>query len=178
MIDNEQLLEDYTIRQLYENELISKWTHDFCRQHGFSRLSEILEQIKPGSREVRLRKCGAKTNAQLLALYQKFRYSTFITNPEKPLSYQISPLGGLSANNARILVDQVDTWVAELSTRAYRTFLRVMDPGNKVGLLHTILDTSVNYVHVRNIGLKTATELADLQNKTLILLNSLLDEQG
>jgi hypothetical protein len=178
MIDDEELAEDYTIRQLYEKELISKWTHDFCRQHGLSKLSEIIEQIKPGSREVRLRKCGAKTNAQLLALYQQFRYSTFNNNPEKMVTYQISHLGGLSAENSRILIDQVDSWVAELSTRAYRTFLRVMDPGNKVGLLYTILDTSVNYLHVRNIGLKTATELAELQNKTLALINVLLAEQG
>jgi hypothetical protein len=74
-------------------------------------------------------------------------------------------------------MDEVDAWVAELSTRAYRTFLRVMDPHNKVGMLYTILDTSVNYLHVRNIGLKTAMEIAELQNRTLTLLNKLLAEQ-
>jgi hypothetical protein len=177
MIEDEQIGEDFTIRQLYERELISKWTHDFCRQHGLVRLSDIMNQIKPGSREVRLRKCGAKTNAQLIALYQRFRYATINTTLEKPVTYKMVELNGLSPQHTRILIDEVDAWVAELSTRAYRTFLRVMDPHNKVGMFYTILDTSVNYLHVRNIGLKTAMEIAELQNRTLTLLNKLLAEQ-
>jgi hypothetical protein len=158
---------------LYQARLLSKTALMYCLWRGIRNAADLVAQLDPEHREASLQGCDEETSTNLLRLYRKFSKYPFRQGPQRGLSWQVKVIDYLSENQQKMLMDYVTGWLMELSGWALKGVVTATEISTKNNLIDCILDPSVDYRRMNEIGDKSEYDLKELQRKTLELLQVL-----
>jgi hypothetical protein len=170
-----ELQPDFTVEQLLKKKFITTYTAMYCKRNYLNFLSEIIDIIDLYDGDIKLfRYCGLKTRGQLNRLHAQFKSCTFKPNPYTVGRNVYNSLIKLPQEEILYLCQQVTIWRLELSTRAAKAMNDLRVWAVDLGLLCIITSKSFN-VAISTYGEKTRLDLKDLQLRTILLVNEVLD---
>ena len=177
MNDDAELQVDFTVEQLLRKKLITNYTAMYCKRNYLNFLSEIIDIIDFYEGDIKLfRYCGLKTKGQLNRLHAQYKSCKFKPNPYTVRRNVYKLLVKLPQDELVYLCQQVTIWRLELSTRAAKAMNDLRVWAIDLGLVCIITSKSFN-VAINTYGEKTRLDLKDLQLKTILLVNELLDKR-
>jgi hypothetical protein len=162
---------------LYQARLLFKPALMYCLWRGIRNAADVVAQLDPEQREASLQGCDEETRINLLRLYRKFSRYPLKNRPRHGSSWKVKVVDYLPEEQQKILMDNVTSWIMELSGWTLKGLIGAIEISEKHSLIDCILDTSVDYERIRQIGGKSASELKELQHKTIKLLHILVSSE-
>jgi hypothetical protein len=158
---------------LMQSRLIFKPGLLYCLWRGIRNAAELVEHLNPENQEANLKECDEETRTNLLRLHRKFLHYPFNERPAKGTIWEVKVADELPADQQKILKDKVNSWLLELSGWTLKGLGKVMESFPNITLIECIIDTSIDYNTISEVGDKSVYELQELQRKTIKLVQEL-----
>jgi hypothetical protein len=158
---------------LLQARLIFKPGLLYCLWRGIRNAAELVEHLNPERQVANLEECDEETRSNLLRLYGKFLHYPFNERPARGTIWEVKVADELTADQQKILKDKVNSWLLELSGWTLKGLVKVLESCPNTTLIECIIDNSIDYNTISEIGGKSVYELQDLQRKTINLLEAI-----
>lgn len=155
-------IENILLHELISNEILSVRSVNLCEDNGLIYLKQILNFYEKGNSFMSLRKCGKKTEKELVEFCRKYKKNEA---PNEP--YSFSPI------QENILNNQIIFLISTLSERAKNGLLKNSNKLIPAVIYKDVFIDNVDFNIFVNIGIKAAKELSNFKNNIVNFAESL-----
>ena len=152
-----------TIDEIFNSEDISVRAFNVCRYNKLKDLSAILKHYRENRTFDNLRRCGRKSNEELIALCLKYTDygSNHFSEPLKPEKQLITTITNFTRTQREIVNSFIEINTNNLSNRSKNAITSFLDGNLKIRNIseRILANDKFNFQHIKNVGTKTVTEL-------------------
>lgn len=154
--------------QLIDYEGLSVRSQNVCSDNGFTDIRSIVRYYWANGSFINLRKCGRKSNIELIDLSTKYEIHFLDEKPkieilsEKPLNPLINKIADLSVKQKSLLLNILKYRFSKLSVRSSNALKSFMDSDiNMQGVKFILSNTETELRNIRNVGVNSISEIND-----------------
>lgn len=152
-----------TVEEIFNSKEISVRSYNVCINSNLKKISNIIAHYEKYGTFENVRKCGRKSNEELIAIYLKYSDYDFsnIENIVKPKEQLISTIANFTRIKREIVNGFIETNSYYLSNRAKNTITTYLDGDFKIKNISEKIFSNHNFdfQNIRNVGSKTVIEL-------------------